>query len=84
MKKPLITVIIANIAMTCTATAPVYSLSQGQINHQGLGVILGSMTMMNAIAGGGLSLFDVPEGKYFKWLAPVFFVLSFVFFLGKF
>jgi hypothetical protein len=84
MKKPLITVIIANIVMTCTATAPVYSLSEGHINHWGLGVILGSMTMMNAVAGGGLSLFDVPEGTYFKWLAPVFFVLSFVFFLGKF
>jgi hypothetical protein len=84
MKKPLITVIIANIVMTCTATAPVYSLSEGHINHWGLAVILGSMTVMNAVAGGGLSLFDVPEGKYFKWLAPVFFVLSLVFFLIKF
>lgn len=81
MKKPLWTVLIANIAMTCTATAPVYTLSEGHINHWGLGVILGSMTVMNGVAGGGLSMFGVPEGKYFLRFAPVFFVLSLVIFL---
>jgi hypothetical protein len=84
MKKPILTVLIANIAMICTATAPVYSLSEGGINHFGLGVIFGSMTVMNTVAGGGLSLFDVPEGKYFKRLAPVFFVLSLLVFLIRF
>jgi hypothetical protein len=84
MKKPILTVLIANIVMTCTATAPVYSLSEGHINHNGLGVILGSMTVMNAVAGGGLSLFDVPEGKYFKRLAPPLFVLSLIIFLINF
>ena len=83
MKKPLWTVLIANIAMTCTATAPVYTLSEGHINHWGLGVILGSMTVMNGVAGGGLSLFSVPEGKYFLRFAPVYFVLSLVSFLIK-
>ena len=81
MKKPLLTVLIANIAMTCTATAPVYSLSEGQINHWGFAVILGSMAAMNLIAGGGLSLFDVPEGKHFKRFGIVFFVLSIAIFV---
>ncbi len=81
MKKPLFTVLIANIVMTLSATAPVYSLSEGGVNHWGLGVIFGSMAAMNAVAGGGLSLFDVPEGKYFKRIAPVFFVLSLLVFL---
>ena len=82
MKKPLLTVLIANIVMACTATAPVYSLSVGGINHWGFAVILGSMAMMNLVAGGGLSFFKVPEGKYFLRLGIVYFVLSIVIFLN--
>lgn len=82
MKKPLITVLIANIVMVCSATAPVYSLSVGGINHWGFAVILGSMAMMNLVAGGGLSFFKVPEGKYFLRLGIVYFVLSIVIFLN--
>ena len=82
MKKPLITVLIANIVMVCSATAPVYSLSVGGINHWGFAVILGSMAMMNLVAGGGLSFFKVPEGKYFLRLGIVYFMLSIVIFLN--
>ena len=82
MKKPLITVLIANIVMVCSATAPVYSLSVGGINHWGFAVILGSMAMMNLVAGGGLSFFKVPEGKYFLRLGIVYFVLSIIIFLN--
>ena len=82
MKKPLITVFIANIVMVCSATAPVYSLSVGGINHWGFAVILGSMAMMNLVAGGGLSFFKVPEGKYFLRLGIVYFMLSIVIFLN--
>jgi hypothetical protein len=81
MKKPLITVLIANVVMSCTATAPVYSLSVGGINAFGLAVILGSMAGMNLLAGGGLSFFEVAEGKYFKWFGIVFFVVSIALFL---
>ena len=81
MKKPLLTVLIANIVMACSATAPVYSLSVGGINHNGLGVILGSMAMMNLVAGGGLSFFRIAEGKYFLRLGIVYFVLSIVIFV---
>ncbi|MBL7814089.1 MAG: hypothetical protein JNL70_03710 [Saprospiraceae bacterium] len=81
MKKSLLTVLIANTVMAFTATAPVYSLSVGGINHWGLGVIFGSLAAMNLLAGGGLSLFSVPEGKYFKRLGLGFFVLSIVVFL---
>ena len=81
MKKPLLTVLIANIVMACTATAPVYSLSVGGINHCGFAVILGSMAMMNLVAGGGLSFFKVPEGKYFLRLGIVYFVLSIIIFI---
>ena len=82
MKKPLITVLIANIVMVCSATAPVYSLSVGGINHWGFAVILGSMALMNLVAGGGLSFFKVPEGKYFLRLGIVYFVLSIIIFLN--
>ena len=81
MKKPLLTVLIANIVMLCSATAPVYSLSVGGINILGAAVIMGSMAAMNLIAGGGLSFFEVPEGKYFKRFGGVFFVLSIATFL---
>ena len=81
MKKPILTVLIANFVMTCTATAPVYTLSLGNINHWGLGIIVGSMAAMNLIAGGGLSFFSVREGRYFLRMGLVFFVLSFVIFL---
>jgi hypothetical protein len=74
MKKSLITVLIANCVMTCTATAPVYSLSVGGINILGFAVIMGSMAAMNLLAGAGLSFFEVAEGYYFKWLGQVFFV----------
>jgi hypothetical protein len=81
MKKPLLTVLIANIVMLCSATAPVYSLSVGGINILGAAVIMGSMAAMNLIAGGGLSFFEVAEGKYFKRFGGVFFVLSIATFL---
>jgi hypothetical protein len=81
MKKPLLTVLIANIAMICTATAPVYSLSVGGINMLGFAVILGSLAAMNLLAGGGLSAFNVAEGKYFLRLGLTFFVSSIAIFL---
>ena len=81
MKNPLLTVLIANMVMFCTASAPVYSLSEGKINHWGFGVILGSMAMMNLVAGFGLSFFNVPEGKFFKRFGLIYFVLSIVIFL---
>jgi hypothetical protein len=81
MKKPLLTVLIANIVMSCTATAPVYSLSVGGINAFGLAVILGSMAAMNLLAGGGLSAFNVGEGKYFLRFGLVFFIVSIAIFL---
>lgn len=67
--------------MACSATAPVYSLSVGGINHWGFAVILGSMAMMNLVAGGGLSFFRIPEGKYFLRLGIIYFVLSIVIFV---
>ncbi len=81
MKKPWITVLIANLVMSCTATAPVYTLSHGKINLLGFAVILGSMAGMNLLAGAGLSFFEVAEGKYFKWFGRTFFVLSIALFL---
>jgi hypothetical protein len=81
LKKDGLIVLIANIVMSGTATAPVYSLSVGGINHWGLGVILGSMAAMNLVCGGGLSLFDIPVGKSFKWLGLIYFALSIVVFL---
>lgn len=81
MKKPLITVLIANIVMSCTATAPVYTLSNGKINLLGFAVILGSMAGMNLLAGGGLSAFNVAEGKYFLRLGITFLVTSIALFL---
>jgi hypothetical protein len=81
MKKPLLTVLIANIVMLCSATAPVYSLSVDGITILGAAVIMGSMAAMNLIAGGGLSFFEVAEGKYFKQLGSAFFVLSIAVFL---
>ena len=81
MKKPWITVLIANLVMSCTATAPVYTLSHGKINLLGFAVILGSMAGMNLLAGAGLSFFEVAEGKYFKWFGTTFFVLSIAIFL---
>lgn len=62
--------------MACSATAPVYTLSVGGINSLGFAVILGSMALMNLIAGGGLSAFKIAEGKYFLKLGIVYFVLS--------
>jgi hypothetical protein len=81
MKKPLLTVLIANCVMLCTATAPVYSLSVGGVNILGFAVIMGSMAAMNLVAGAGLSFFEVAEGYYFKWFGRVFFVLSIAIFL---
>ena len=81
MKKPWITVLIANVVMSCTATAPVYSLSVGGINALGLAVILGSMAGMNLLAGGGLSAFRVAEGRYFLRLGLAFFIISIALFL---
>ena len=81
MKKPLITVLIANIVMSCTATAPVYTMSEGHINVLGFAVILGSMAGMNLLAGGGLSAFKVAEGKYFLRFGLTFFILSIAIFL---
>lgn len=81
MKKPLLTVLIANIAMSFTATAPVYSLSVGGVNLLGFAVILGSMALMNLLAGGGLAAFKVAEGKYFLRLGLFFFVTSVLLFV---
>ena len=81
MKKPLLTVLIANIVMSCSATAPVYSLSEGGITLLGFAVILGSMALMNLVAGGGLTAFKVAEGKYFLRLGLAFFIISIVLFV---
>jgi hypothetical protein len=81
MKKPLLTVLIANCVMICTATAPVYSMLEGHINVLGSAVIMGSMAAMNLVAGGGLSFFEVAEGKYFKRFGITFLVLSIATFL---
>ncbi len=81
MKKPLLTVLIANCVMICSATAPVYSLSVGGVNILGFAVIMGSMAAMNLVAGAGLSFFEVAEGKYFKRFGITFFVLSIATFL---
>ena len=84
MKKPLLTVLIANIVMTFTATAPVYSMSEGHINHWGFAVILGSLAAMNLLAGVGLSFFDVPEGRFFKRFGLAYFVVSIALFVLPF
>jgi hypothetical protein len=81
MNKALKTCLIINLLMICTATAPVYSMSEQGMNHFGIGVICGSMAAMNRVAGSGLSLFDVPEGKYLKQFGLIFFVLSIAIFL---
>ena len=80
--KDLLTVLIANIIMTITATAPVYSLSdKGHITFFGLGIICGSLAAMNLIAGGALTAFKQAEGKYFLRAFFIFFPLSFILFL---
>ena len=77
-KQALRVVCVANILMWCTATAPVYTLSEGHITFQGLGVILGSLAVMNGIAGFVLRFFGQNEGPYFLRFAAVYFISSFV------
>jgi uncharacterized membrane protein len=79
--KSLKTVFVINLLMLCTASLPVYAMSEEGMDHFRFAVILGSMAAMNLVGGGGLSLFDVPEGKYMKRLGLFFFILSILMFL---
>jgi hypothetical protein len=79
--KPLKTVIVINLLMICTASIPVFAMSEEGMDHFRFAVILGSMAAMNLVGGGGLGIFEVPEGKYMKRLGLFFFVLSILIFL---
>ncbi|MEY4935513.1 MAG: hypothetical protein RIS64_1872 [Bacteroidota bacterium] len=81
MDKPLKNVVIINLLMICTASIPVFAMSEEGMDHFRLAVILGSMAAMNLVGGGGLGIFAVPEGKYMKRLGLLFFVLSILIFL---
>jgi hypothetical protein len=79
--KPLKNVLIINLLMICTASIPVFAMSEEGMDHFRFAVILGSMAAMNLVGGGGLGIFGVPEAKYMKRLGLLFFVLSILIFL---
>ncbi len=81
MDKPLKTVVIINLLMICTASIPVFAMSEEGMDHFRFAVVLGSMAAMNLVCGGGLGIFDVPEAKYMKRLGLLFFILSIAIFL---
>jgi hypothetical protein len=81
MDKPLKNVIVINLLMICTASIPVFAMSEEGMDHFRFAVILGSMAAMNLVGGGGLGIFDVPEAQPMKRLGLLFFVLSILIFL---